>query len=95
LEAEAAAEVVVFAAAGGVAAHGGDGGGGGGGLPRHWRTGAERSQCNAVSGDTWCARRRRLALPSPIASCTSFWLCTLTRSLPSLFLSNSNPCPFF
>jgi hypothetical protein len=44
-----AAEAVGFAAAG-EAGHGG--GGGGGGWSRHWRTGAERSQCCEVSGGT-------------------------------------------
>ena len=83
----AAAEKEEVVASGGV----GSGVGGGGDWFRHWRTGVEQSRSHEVTGDTCCVQLRKLALPLLIVSCTFSSLCTVTLSLPSLFLNSSNP----
>lgn len=84
----AAAEKEEVVACGGCCSGGGSGRGG---WFRHWRTGEELNQYYEVNGGTCCVLLRMLALPLPIVSCTFFLLCTLTRSLLSLFLNNNNP----
>ena len=70
-----------------------EGGGAEGGECRslHWKTAGEPRRCREGNECTSCEKQKRLASPSPTASCTSLLLCTSTQFLLSLISSNSYP----